>query len=192
MSDRGWRLVAWVWLVLQILEGGIATLIPIYAFGEVLKGQAHGALILMIGASCLGPVALATWGGSNRLLAWGTAAAAFFTFTGAAITVWDLLTESAVVWIVFNIYAVAAVVPFVVAVLYIYRVIRRRVREVTPKSSAAPQSELTLYVSHREAAGSALSLPRWFHIAHFLNFPISSSQPVLPRWFYVTHFLNNF
>ena len=190
MSTDGWRVVAWVWLALQLVQGCIAIFIPLYAFGDVLEGQTHGGLVLMIGASCLGPVAMATWGSSNRLLAWGTGGAAAFTFAGAAITLWGLLKLAVAFWAVFNIYALAAVVPFVFAVLYFYDVIRRRALKITVKRTVTPQGELTLYVSRRDATGSASSLPGWFHVTHFLNFRESGSRSLLPRWFYVTHFFN--
>lgn len=188
MSTDGWRVVAWIWLALQFVQGCVAILIPLYAFGDVLKGQTHGALVLMIGASCLGPVAMATWGGSNRLLAWGTGVAAAFTFAGAAITLWSLLKLALAFWIVFNLYALSAVVPFVFAVLYFYGVIRRRALRISLQGNVSSQAELTLYVSRRAASGSGLSLPGWFRVRHFLNFPLSRSPLSLPRWFYVTHF----
>ena len=188
MSTDGWRVVAWVWLTLQFVQGCAAIFIPLYAFSDVLKGQTHGALVLMIGASCLGPVAMATWGSGNRLLEWGTGVAAAFTFAGASITLWSLLKLAVGFWIVFNIYALSAVVPFVFAVLYFYGAIRRRALRIALKSTVSPQGELTLYVSRRGASGSGLSLPGWFRVWHFLNFPLSRSRLSLPRWFYVTHF----
>ena len=145
------RLAAWVWLVLQIIQGCVVALLPLYAFGDVLKGQAHGALVLMIGASCLGPVAIAAWEGPNRLLAWGTGAAASFAFVGAAITLADLNDVFLAVWILFNPYAFVIAMFVVLAVRYLFDLVQRRVQQVRVNldSSVSSQGKLTIYVSRR-------------------------------------------
>ena len=72
MTSNGLRLAGGIWLVAQIVQGLLLLYVPFWQFlssqVEDARPGAYGALMLLIAASCLIPVAMETWRSANRLL----------------------------------------------------------------------------------------------------------------------------
>ena len=102
---------------------------------------------MMIGASCLAPVAMETWNNSNQLLSWATAAAVGFGFIGAASTLGALHEEALILWVVFTIYGFGILAAFVLTGRFLYRLIRHRVYKVFITSTISPQGKRSMKVS---------------------------------------------
>ena len=152
MKGNGRRLAGAVWIALQAAEGVFIMCIPLLP--PVVEEQlnpvpgAYGAILLLIGASCLIPAVLESWREDNQLLSWATGAAIFFGFIGAGATLASLSLDWLLLWAALNPYAFGLALAFVLAHRFLFRFIQRKVYEKSIKSTVSPRSELTTKVSY--------------------------------------------
>ena len=175
-----------MWLAAQIVQGLLLLYMPFWQFlssqvGDARPG-AYGALMLLIAASCLIPVAMETWRSANRLLGVGTGAAVFFGLIGALATLAYSSVFLAVLWSTSNSYIFVLALFLGITGRNAAGAIRRR---TTLQSTVSPTS--MVFTTIRP---SRTTLPPWFYISHFLDVARSQSRRPLPAWFYIRHFLN--
>ncbi len=184
MTTSPRRLANAVWLGVQIPQGMAILVPPVWqALSSLIKTEdspvhpsTFGALMLLIAASCLIPVAVETLSASNRILKVGTAAAALFGFFGALGALAALSENLAILWSTFNLYPLVIILAVIFIGHYASGAIRHR---VTLHSQVTLKSQLS-----KSVARSRSSAHHWSCITHFIQAPPRTP----PTWSRVTHF----
>ena len=130
MTSNGLRLAGWIWLVPQIVQGVLLLYLPFWRFlssqVEDTSPATYGALMLLIAAGCLIPVAMETWRAGNKLLGVGTVAAVAFGLVGAMATLATSSVTLAILWAGLNLYPFLIALAFIFTGQYAVGAIRRR------------------------------------------------------------------
>ena len=183
--SNGLTLAGWIWLIPQIVQGVLLLYLPFWRF---LSSQVkdtnpatYGALMLLIAAGCLIPVAVETWRAGNRLLGVGTVAAVTFGLIGALATLSTSSVDLAILWAGLNLYPFLIALAFIFTGQYAFGAIRRR---LTLHSQVSVTSDRSKEVTRASPPAS-----QGYHIEHFLW--TRPPRPPLPRWHRITHFFGS-
>ena len=185
MRRNGLSLAGWIWLIPQIVQGMLLLYLPFWRFlssqvGDT-KAATYGALMLLIAAGCLIPVAMETWRAGNRLLGVGTVAAVAFGLIGALVTLATSSVTLAVLWAGLNLYPFLIALAFIFTGRYAFDAIRRR---LTLRSQVSATSNLS-----KEVIRASPPASQGYSIEHFLW--TRPPRPPLPRWHRITHFFGS-